>query len=414
MARLTQDYTITNADVTLRQANAKGSFGITLDDSVTIHDTDLRFTGIDTKVLSDLIPGVKIPRTGVFAGRATVRGRRRSLIVKGDLTFDDRSAGRSRFILAGQIGVLDGSVLRARALRVQMLPLQVALLRSWRPNLPIAGVVTGTTTLNGTTATQFAMNFEITHDDRHETSKISGSAVLHARGPTRIDADVVAFPVSLTEAGRFFPSAGLQGEATGPIHLHGPLSDLKFDTDLHFPDGGRVSSNGTLDVAAQAMGYDLSATLTAFDLSVVASKAPVTSLTGDVTAVGRGTDLPTLTSKVAADLSSSHVVHGADSIAVDTLSVRATAANGDAHVERLFAAGAQTRATASGGFGLVSNKIDSLNYAVVVDSLGALNRWLPRSTDRHRWRRGRRLSRGSSPRRASIPRGRRSGRRWSG
>jgi translocation and assembly module TamB len=378
---LLQDYTISNADVTLRQANAKGSFGITLDDSVTIHDTDLRFTGVDTKVLSDLIPGVKIPRTGVFAGRATVRGGRRALNVKGDITFDDRSAGRSRFVLEGQIGVLDGSVLRARALRVQMLPLQVALLSSWRPNLPIAGVVTGKTTLNGTTATQFAMNLEITHDDRGETSSISGSAVLHANGPTRIDADVVAYPISLAEVGRFFPSAGLQGEATGPIHLHGPLSDLLVDTDLHTPDGGSISSNGTLDVASQATGYDLSATLTAFNLSVVDSKAPVTSLTGDVTAVGRGTDLPTLTSKVAADLSSSHVIRGADSIAVDTLSVRASAANGDAHVERLFAAGAQTRATASGGFGLVSNRIDSLNYAVVVDSLGALNRWLPKSTD---------------------------------
>ncbi len=378
---LLQDYTISNADVTLRRANAKGSFGITLDDSVTIHDTDLRFTGIDTKVLSDLIPGVKVPRTGVFAGRATVRGGRRALNVKGDLTFDDRSAGRSRFILEGQIGVLDGSVLRARALRVQMLPLQVALLRSWRPSLPIAGVVTGKTTLNGTTATQFAMNFEITHDDHGETSKLSGSAVLHAGGPTRIDADVVAYPISLTEAGRFFPSAGLQGEATGPIHLHGLLSDLLVDTDLHTPDGGSISSNGTLDVASQALGYDLDATLSAFNLSVVDSKAPVTSLTGDLSAVGRGTDLPTLTSKVAADLSSSHVIHGADSIAVDTLSVRASAANGDAHVEQLFAAGAQTRATASGGFGLVSNRIDSLNYAVVVDSLGALNRWFPKSTD---------------------------------
>ena len=268
----TQDYTITNADVTLRQANAKGSFGMTLDDSVTIHDTDLRFSGIDTKVLSDLIPGVKVPRTGVFAGRATVRGGRRALNVKGDITFDDRTAGRSRFVAQGQIGVLGGDVIRARALRVQMLPLQVALLRSWRPNLPIGGIITGTTTLNGTTATRFAMNFEITHDDRGETSSFSGSAVLYAAGPTRIDADVVAYPVSLTEAGRFFPSAGLQGEATGPIHLHGPLSDLKFDTDLHFPDGGRVSSNGTLDVAAQAMGYDLSATLTAFNLSVVDSK----------------------------------------------------------------------------------------------------------------------------------------------
>jgi translocation and assembly module TamB len=378
---LTQDYVISNADVTLRQARATGNFGITLDDSVTIHDTDLRFSGIDTKVLSDLIPGIKIPRTGVFAGRATVRGGRRVMIVKSNLTFDDRSAGRNRFIIEGQIGILNGNGIRLRDLRVQMLPLQVAMLRTWRPGLPIDGIITGTTTLNGTTATQVSMNFEIKHDDRGDTSAVSGSAVLHATGPTRVDADVVAYPISLAEVGRFVPSAGLRGEATGPIHLHGLLSDLRIDTDLHTPDGGRVAANGTVDVKSQAPGYDLAATLTAFNLSAVQDKSPVTSLTGDVTAVGRGTDLATLTSKVAADLSSSHVIHGADSIAVDSLSVRASAAKGDAHLEKLVATGAQTRATASGGFGLVSNRIDSLRYAVVIDSLGALNRWIPKSTD---------------------------------
>jgi translocation and assembly module TamB len=376
-----QDYVISNADITLRQARATGRFGITLDDSVTVHDTDVQFTGIDTKVLSDLIPGVTIPRTGVFAGRATVRGGKRVMIVKSNLTFDDRTAGRNRFIVEGQIGILNGNGIRLRELRVQMFPLQVAVLRTWRPGLPIDGVINGTTTLNGTTATQIAMNFEITHNDHGDTSALSGSAVLHATGPTRIDADVVAYPISLAEVGRFAPSAGLRGEATGPIHLHGPLSDLRLDTDLHTPDGGSVATNGTFDVKSQAKAYDLSATLKAFNLSAVQNKSPVTSLTGDVTAVGRGTDLATLTSKVAADLSGSHLIRGADSVAIDTLSLRASAANGDAHVERLLASDAQTRATASGGFGLVSKKIDSLKYAVVVDSLGALNRWLPKSVD---------------------------------
>src|SRR5262249_4576976 len=257
---LTQDYVISDADVTLRQARATGRFGITLADSVTIHDTDVRFTGIDTKVLSDLIPGITIPRTGVFAGRATVRGGRRVMIVKGNLTFDDRSAGRNRFIVEGQIGILNGNGIRLRDFRVQMFPLQVAMLRTGRPGLPIAGVINGTTTLNGTTATQIAMNFEITHSDRGNTSALSGSAVVHARGPTRMDADVVAYPISLAEAGRFVPSVGLRGEATGPIHLHGLLSDLRIETDLHTPDGGRVAANGTLDVQSPAMGYDLTAT----------------------------------------------------------------------------------------------------------------------------------------------------------
>ncbi|HEV8446125.1 MAG TPA: translocation/assembly module TamB domain-containing protein [Gemmatimonadaceae bacterium] len=378
---LTQDYVVSSADVTLRQARATGNFGITLDDSVTIHDTDLRFSGIDTKVLSDLIPGVTIPRTGVFAGRATVRGGRRVMIVKGNLTFDDRSAGRNRFLVEGQIGVLNGNGIRLRDLRVQMFPLQVAMLRTWRPGLPIDGVINGTTTLNGTTATQIAMNFEVTHDDRGNTSAFSGSAVLHTRGPTHVDVDIVAYPISLAEVGRFAPAVGLRGKATGPIHLHGPLSALRIDTDLRTPDGGRVATKGTVDMQSQAIGYDLASTLTAFNLSAVQSKAPVTSLTGTVTAVGRGTDLPTLTSKVAADLSGSHVIQGADSIGIDSLSLRATAANGDAKIQRLVATAEQTRATASGGIGLVSNKIDSLRYTVIVDSLGALNRWFPKSND---------------------------------
>ena len=358
-----------------------GSFGITFDDSVTIHDTDLRFSGVDTHVLSDIIPGLKLPRTGVFAGRATVRGGRRSMNVKGNISFDDRSAGMSRFVAEGQIGVLDRNVVRVRGLRVQMLPLQVAMLRTWRHGLPVGSTVTGTTTINGTTATQFALTMDITHRDAAETSEIAGSATLHTTGPTQVDADVIAFPISLVEVGRFFPSAGLRGTATGPIHAHGFLNNLKIDTDLRVPDSGRVLAKGTFDVADTAKGYDVTATLSRLDLHSIVTKAPVTSLTAKLAATGRGTDPATLSSRVAADFSTSHVIEGADSIALDTLSIRATAADGDAHVQKLFAGAPQTRATVAGSFGLVAKHVDSLTYAIVVDSLGALNRWLPKSTD---------------------------------
>ncbi|HEY2162974.1 MAG TPA: hypothetical protein VGH04_03240, partial [Gemmatimonadaceae bacterium] len=377
----TQDYLVSNADVTLRQARATGSFGITFDDSTVVHSTDLRFTGVDTRVLSDIIPGLKLPRTGVFAGRATVRGSRRALHVKGDLTFNDRSAGVSRVVAEGQIGILDRNVVRARGLRVQMLPLQVALIRAWRPSLPLAGTITGTTTVNGSTATQFALTMDVTHSDRGDSSSLAGSAVLHMGGLTRVDADVIAYPLSLVTVGRFFPSARLRGTATGPIHAHGLLSDLKIDTDLRLPDSGHVKANGTFDVASAAKGYDVTAALSAVNLHAIHTNGPITSLTAKITAAGRGTDPATLTSRVAADFSTSHLIRGADSIALDTVSIRATAANGDAHLEKFFAGGAQTRATASGAFGLAPGHIDSLTYAIVVDSLGALNRWFPKSTD---------------------------------
>ena len=78
---------------------------------------------------------------------------------------------------------------------------------------------------------------------------------------------------------------------------------------------------------------------------------------------------------LAADLSTSRW----DSIAVDTVAVRLRLANGLADVQRLYAHGAHTAATVSGSFGLVRGRSGTLTYNVATDSLGAFNRWLPRS-----------------------------------
>jgi translocation and assembly module TamB len=378
-----QEYLVTNADVTLRQSHAAGSFGITIGDTVVIHNTDVRFSGIDTRTLRELVPGVSIPRTGVFAGRATVGGGRKTLKVKGHVSFNDRVSGVSRFGADGEVGFLDNGSVRLRGLRLDLQPLQVALFRAWRPGLPsaIGGTITGTTTLTGTTSTQIAMTMDIAHHDSAATSNVAGSATLHIAGPTQVDVDVVAFPLALATVGRFAPSLGLRSDATGPIHVHGPLNDLRINAELRFPDGGKLVAKTTFDFESEAKGYDVVATLDSLDVHTAVEKAPATSLTGRVTASGHGTDLATLDSKVAADFSTSRVLHAGDSIAFDTASVRASAANGDAHLEKFFIAGAQTRASASGGFGLDDKHIDSLNYAIAVDSVGALNRWLPRSTD---------------------------------
>ena len=80
-------------------------------------------------------------------------------------------------------------------------------------------------------------------------------------------------------------------------------------------------------------------------------------------------------STIAADASTSRW----DSLAVDTMAVRMTIANGLAEVQRLYALGAHTTASASGSFGLVRGKSGQLTYRAAVDSLGAFNRWLPRA-----------------------------------
>ncbi len=66
-----QDYAATNMNVALGGARIAGSFGITLDDTLTIHNTSLRFSGLETKTLEQLIQDFKSPRQGTLSGRAT-------------------------------------------------------------------------------------------------------------------------------------------------------------------------------------------------------------------------------------------------------------------------------------------------------------------------------------------------------
>src|SRR5262249_52348496 len=67
-----EDYQISRATVTMAGSRTTGSFGITLGDTITIHNTDLRFTGVQTRTLEQLIPNFKSPRRGTFAGHAIV------------------------------------------------------------------------------------------------------------------------------------------------------------------------------------------------------------------------------------------------------------------------------------------------------------------------------------------------------
>src|SRR5262249_36618500 len=146
---------------------------------------------------------------------------------------------------------------RARNLRLTLAPFQVALAKTWYPSLPIAGTVTGTATLNGSTESDLSIVATVDHRDRGTRSVLEGKAAIRLAAEKRFDVDVNARPLSLEEVGRFAPAIGLQGSAAGPIHLAGVLSDLRVDTDLRLPDGGRFSTVGTLNLAARDKSYDL-------------------------------------------------------------------------------------------------------------------------------------------------------------
>ena len=366
-----EDYVGTHMNLKSGNARIFGSLGVQFTDTITIHNTALRFTDVSTVFLEQIIAGFKSPRRGTLSGTARVQGGRNALLVDGDVAFSDIRAGTSRLIANGEIG-FPGKGLRARNLHVRMSPLQVELARTFAPTLPISGLVTGTATLDGNTFNQMHVVADIAHVDRGAQSQVSGRATFSLVGDKRFDIDAIAKPVSLVEVGRFVPAAELRGLASGSIKARGTLENLVVDANLALSGNGHLDGHAVLALAGTKR-YNVAAAMRTLNLAAVTGKAPATSLTARATVVGSGTRLATMNTTITADLATSQW----DSVAVDTASVRATLRGGLAQIAKLYVAGGHAVATASGSFGLARNRAGTLLYRVAVDSLAAFNRWIP-------------------------------------
>lgn len=378
----TETYIARNADVRVRQARVSGNFGFTMTDTVTIHDTDLRLANFDTRLLEQLLPHFTSPRRGAFSGRVAAQGGQHALELDGDLTFADASDGTSRVIAKGMVGF--GVGMRMRDLRVQMQPVQVELARGYLKDAPVSGTLSGTLLLNGDTRSTVLATGNVRHVDRGAVSELSGRAEIRAAstagmgGSTWFDVDATARPVSLVELGRFAPGIGLQGYVSGSLRATGTMQRLAVRADLQLPDGGALTARGNvgLSAAAQRRQFDVAVGMRVLNLRTVLANAPRTSLTAQATARASGATLATMQGNIAADLATSSW----DSVSVDSGSVRVALANGLARVDRLRVSGAHSSITASGTFGVVAGRTGELSYHAQLDSLGAFNRWLPRSS----------------------------------
>ncbi|MEO8576895.1 MAG: hypothetical protein ABI556_09355, partial [Gemmatimonadales bacterium] len=373
----TSIYIARNADVRIADAHLLGDLGMTVAEEFSVHNTDLRFTDLDTRLIEQTFPLLKPPRSGILSGRAKLEGNQKNLGIDADVTFEDRQAGHNRIVAVGHAG-FGGGVFRADNLRLTMRPVQVELARAYAPTLPLRGTVTGTATLNGTTASRMMARADITHVDRGAVSRITGTGAIRtpARGgmaASWFDIDAQLHPLSLVTAGRFFPTAGVRGSASGLLRMTGTMSDLSVRSTLGFADGGSLGLTGKLDLASRDKGYDVDLDAMLFDANAILAKAPKTSVNGTVSAKGRGFDPATMRANIAADLQSSTY----DTLSVSSATVRLVAANGMARIDTLAVQAAQGVATASGTFGLAKGTSGELRYHVAVDSLSRIASLLP-------------------------------------
>jgi translocation and assembly module TamB len=383
------DFMVPSAEIALNGGSVEGQIGVAMASTggLRLHDTDLRFGGVQTATIEQLVPGLKIPASGSLAGHTVLAGALADMNVDADVSFTDARDGTSRLIANGNVGTLPGGGgVQMKDLRLRFDPVQVALARTVGPELPIGGTITGTATLNGSTTARILARAQLVHRDRGNLSRLDARAAY--RGGTRkwVDAEIHAEPLSLATAGRFAPALKLHGTLAGQVHVVGTLDSLRVLGDLRLPDGGSLRARGWADVASSEKRYDLSTALDVFDLRSVTELGPRTSLSAVASARGVGTDPATMHATIAADVSHSAV----DSIPFDSLRVRVAIAGGVATVDTLSLVAAPIgRASVTGEFGLAEGRSGTLAYTVRVDSLSAFARLLPMDTAKVRPRPGR-------------------------
>jgi translocation and assembly module TamB len=403
-----QRYDIRNLAARLETGRAAGTIGVTIGDSLVLHDTDVRFSGVDTRLIERLQPNLRLPRQGIAAGHAIAAGGPGAMVIDADLTFADRTEGESHVSASGEIG-LDHGGYRARHLVVHLAPLQVSLGHIAMPSLPVGGIVTGTATIDGSTMQSVTAHADLEHRhgdayshlvadgdvsfsgdsappagdeplrrvvDGHTRRSDSSSARFR---PTRLNVSAALTPLDLRTVGRFLPKAQLSGAAAGTVRIAGPMRDLEVRAQLAVPDAPDSSGivvSGHLDLASPVLGYDLAATARLLDAHSVSTAAPHTSVTATASARGHGTSPATLHADVAADVRASVF----DSVDVDSAHVRATADSGRLHIEAVHVQALATNLDVQGSFGLTTQQSGSLTYRAEARSLAAFERFLTRDT----------------------------------
>lgn len=367
----TSDFAVSDADLTFQGASLVGDAAIAMVKSpkgkseMLIRGADLTVAHLDTRTVHALAPSLTPGRSGILDGHFVVTGTENAANVNADVQFADVRAGISKMSAQGGIGFSNG--IEARQLKIRAYPVQVATVKGSSSKIPLAGIVTGNAVVNGSTRSGWAVRGDVTHVDGAHRSHAVGSGAYRTASKNMV-VDATLEPLSLATVGKFVPSAELHGDVTGRIHAEGTTHDIRFTSTVHSRDGGTVDARGTVALAGAHSRYDVTIAPDALNVRAFSSRAPITSLSGTISAKGAGYTLDSAKTALAVDL-----VHSSyDTFTVDAIHFRGATANGLLTVDSLSASTREARVATHGSFGLVASQRGKLEFTLLVDSLGAL------------------------------------------
>jgi len=309
--------------------------------------------------LTELFPALPF-RMATLAGPIRARG------VGDDVTFDVDLQGASGGIAAR------GSLTLGDPLRFDV----AGRLDAFRASGVLAGSVPLDGPLSGTFSARGAADdfrFAVDMTQGQGSFALGGTVRKQGEDPYQFD---VAGRVDNFRIGSLFGRPGMfPGPVSGPIALSGGgRAPYRFDVALTGPQG-MFDVRGTF-APGTVPAYTVAGRIQGLDLSALPGMAhlPATRLTGTIDIDGRGTTPETFAGRVAFDAASGSTVGG---VAIETGTVRLTAADGVLNVQRLLLAVRGARVEASGTLGLTAAAPVVLNFAIDAPNLGVLGALLP-------------------------------------
>src|SRR6185437_12546647 len=382
------DFAISRMDVRTTKSRLQGgmTFGVGAP-VLIVKDVVLDAEPLDFDLLRTF-NGVTFPADfqGTITGTIRARGGplNRWMVDNADLTFHDGHVpGATTSLTArGGLDILVPSSATFRALDVNLKPLDLRTPRFLFQSFPrLRGTITGTARLDSVwTDLRFSQADLTHHDAPGPPSHFTGSGRVTYGDIMRFALNLQAEPLSFTTMAQSYPAIQLRGSYTGPLHASGTMGDLDLSSTLSGA-AGDLSVDGHFDFAAP--GYAARATGSVTNLNVrtlmESSQYPATQLTGTFRSDVRGDSIANLDGSVLLALDRSRV----DSVRVFPSVAAFTFGVGRVHVDSLRVETSAANLSAAGGLGLGPSSSDSLEYTLMVDTLGGLRPYLhPRRSPR--------------------------------
>ena len=376
------DYRLTNMDVRSRFSRIRGAMTFAVGGPVLVlKDVAASADPVDFRLLRHINQKpFPYPWAGTITGRIVGRGGPVNRWKVDSARFVFRDANVPDAITSGsgrgELDILFPAYTAFRGFAVNVERLDLRTLQFLNPAFPrVNGYVQGSATLDSSWLDVRFRDAQLAHfDGPGEPTRVTGQgrATIEEKF-VRYDLDLQMAPLSLTMLARSYPMMPVRGLFTGPMRVRGVSEALEIQTDLSGA-AGRLTFDGTIDDLLPGYAIRGGGRVEGLDPRRLLEDpaVPEGSLNATWTADVRGDTTTNLDGSASLTLARSMLsgvrLYGGEA--------RLAFTPGRVRVDTLALETAAASLAASGGLGLARDQRDSLRFAIGVDSLGGLRRWL--------------------------------------